>query len=428
MPTYLCHGFRWHRDAIRFFVIVQDVEDAAPGWVVAPRSSDALLTQFYELFDFLPYRDGRPHDSDDLAPPPPQSSPGALGQQGDPATSGGGGGTHTQEIATKRGKSPSRRPRTDDDGEPSTSPTLPQLPDLPGGGEEELPPPSDWSAVTLLEEFDPSNLSIVSGPWAYVADHVVRVDTSAPVVEEMLRYDALERSRDYKAMGSSSSSSSNSSGGSRSDETGRSIVSAVEREGAGWLEKLRDKLQSSELIRWYVVVCGDEERDAYGQQEEEEEEEEEDKYSPKQEEDEDKTIGATSEGHHEQQQQQQQQQRQQQQHPPPKQGGNAGDTGGGGGGDDFKFRLPEFLGSKPRPRDAKADWNAVLEKPPPFFKKDPQPVTFPPSSPLPAGAAAAHKTATPPADASGVRPKTSGTGGFRRFFTRRLGVGRKLKT
>ena len=43
-----------------------------------------------------------------------------------------------------------------------------------------------------MEEFDPTNLSVASGPWAYVADLVVRVDTSVSIVEEMLRYEALD--------------------------------------------------------------------------------------------------------------------------------------------------------------------------------------------------------------------------------------------
>ena len=54
MPTYLCHGFRWHRISIRHFIIIQDIEDGAPEWIVAPRSSSALLDRFYELYDFIP--------------------------------------------------------------------------------------------------------------------------------------------------------------------------------------------------------------------------------------------------------------------------------------------------------------------------------------------------------------------------------------
>ncbi|RYP66351.1 hypothetical protein DL771_007857 [Monosporascus sp. 5C6A] len=108
-------------------------------------------------------------------------------------------------------------------------------------------PPSDWSVVTLLEEFDPANLSIVSGPWAYIADHVVRIDISTSVAEEMVRYELLERSR-YRGATSG-----------LSDETGRKI-DTMASENAGWLERHRDKVQRNELIRWCVVVCGDEDR------------------------------------------------------------------------------------------------------------------------------------------------------------------------
>lgn len=44
-----------------------------------------------------------------------------------------------------------------------------------------------------------------------------------------------------------------------SDEYGRKVFGASSKK-AGWLEKLRDQLQRGESIRWYVVVCGDEER------------------------------------------------------------------------------------------------------------------------------------------------------------------------
>ena len=36
MPTYLCHGFRWKRDSIRFLILMNDIDDATPDWVVTP--------------------------------------------------------------------------------------------------------------------------------------------------------------------------------------------------------------------------------------------------------------------------------------------------------------------------------------------------------------------------------------------------------
>ena len=310
---YLCHGFRWHRDAIRFFVIVQDIDDAAPSWVMAPRSSAALVSQFYELFEFLPYRGGfgRPSTSHD--------SISGLDRQTELAQAGAG--SPVRGTSFKRGKSPRIAPKTVQ-RDKSPTPDTPQTTD-PAAGEE--PPISDWSAVALLEEFDPTNLSVASGPWAYVADHVVRVDTSVSAVEEMLRYEALEKSRGIRAMSGSS------------DETLRKPDTAGEE--AGWLQRLRGKLQANEPIRWYVVVCDDEDRDA-------------DLVHPTTE-DEDRTIGYTSEGH----------------------GLIATeepvDKSGHGDGGEADFRLPEFLDTTPRPPGPRTDWNMVLKKPPSFFKQDP---------------------------------------------------------
>jgi len=88
---------------------------------------------------------------------------------------------------------------------------------------------------------------MASGPWAYVADYVVRVSTSVSIADEMFRYEARMKRDPNKAMHGSS------------EEYGRKVFGAGSKK-AGWLEKLRDQLQRGESIRWYVVVCGDEER------------------------------------------------------------------------------------------------------------------------------------------------------------------------
>ncbi|TLD27211.1 hypothetical protein PspLS_04976 [Pyricularia sp. CBS 133598] len=183
MPTYLCHGFRWHRPSIRVYVIVQDIGDAAPDFISGTRSATAILDSFYNLFDFLP---------------PPKTLRDEQQQQQSPP------------AATDSASSQA------------------------------------WSAVRLLEEHDPSMLGETTRPHAYVVDHVVRVDLSASIVDEMARYEA--RLKESGAMA-----------GPHSDETGRRQRAAKDRK-AGWLEKLRDQLQRGEEIRWYVVVNGDEER------------------------------------------------------------------------------------------------------------------------------------------------------------------------
>jgi hypothetical protein len=115
---------------------------------------------------------------------------------------------------------------------------------------------NDWSPIKLVEEFDPRDLGAVSRPYAFVADHVVRVDLSVSVAEEIARYEermAREKGGAGPAM---------TTGGS-SDDYGRTTHKKNTGTGkkAGWFEKLRDQLQRGEDIRWYVIVCGDEDRE-----------------------------------------------------------------------------------------------------------------------------------------------------------------------
>lgn len=208
MPTYLCHGFRWDRRSIRVFVVVQNIDDAAPEWIIAPNSSPAILESFYSLFDFLPE-------------PPPED-------------------TDAQRDKKKRNKNKPPKPgvlRNEYDVPPST--VTPEEDDVLQ---------NSWSAVKLLEEYDPTDLSYVSRPYAYVADHVVRIDLSNSVTEEILRYE--ERLAETRAMATAPS-----------DEYIKAKKGSASGKKAGWFEKLRDQLQIGEDIRWYVVVCGDQVRD-----------------------------------------------------------------------------------------------------------------------------------------------------------------------
>jgi hypothetical protein len=50
MPTYLLHGFRWPRPLIRIHIILQNLDDAAAEWLVAPDTTRALLRNFNELY------------------------------------------------------------------------------------------------------------------------------------------------------------------------------------------------------------------------------------------------------------------------------------------------------------------------------------------------------------------------------------------
>ena len=103
----------------------------------------------------------------------------------------------------------------------------------------------------------------MSRPHAYVADCVVRVKLGVAVMDEMARYEERLRAG-WAAMGTGGSSSHHHYYGDEGPTTTRSSKkssgSGGGGGGGGWLERLRDQLQRGADIRWYVVVCGDEDR------------------------------------------------------------------------------------------------------------------------------------------------------------------------
>ncbi|KAI2623718.1 hypothetical protein GGS21DRAFT_494229 [Xylaria nigripes] len=266
MPTYLCHGFRWHRKSIRYFIAKHDIEDGTTEWVIAPHSEAALIEHFYHLYSFLPpvpsvasasapspgYRNHRHVPSN-------ESHISHTSSSGKPTRSNGMNATANNGSASQQGSNSPSWPRSNGHDEATHSNALP---DKASKDLEKSP------AIKLLEEFDPRDESIASGPWAYVTDHVVRIDTSVSIADEMFRYETRIKRDPNRAMYGPS------------DEYGRKVFGANARR-AGWLEKLRDQLQRGESIRWYVVVCGDEERDnsaGYNGEEEILEEENEEAY------------------------------------------------------------------------------------------------------------------------------------------------------
>lgn len=48
MPTYLLHGFRWPRPLIRIHIILNNLEDAAAEWLMAPATTRALKENLAE--------------------------------------------------------------------------------------------------------------------------------------------------------------------------------------------------------------------------------------------------------------------------------------------------------------------------------------------------------------------------------------------
>ena len=59
MPVYLLHGFRWPRPLVRIHIILQNLDDAAAEWLVAPNTSAVLLDNFHRLYpDAMGYLPG----------------------------------------------------------------------------------------------------------------------------------------------------------------------------------------------------------------------------------------------------------------------------------------------------------------------------------------------------------------------------------
>jgi hypothetical protein len=314
MPTYLCHGFRWKRRSIRVYVVVQNLDEAAPEWVVKRGSPRCLIESFYNLFDFLPECTLPPTRRSSFAPRSysqahslDRSSSVADDDDDDDAashyTARSARGRSTSQGRTvvaqqsqphlqsqycqdkerdrdtsvlpassyrESSNSSRKRSRSEIRGKP-----LPPTTHAPAGYQPPPSPPSsqpqfvgslshasdavtadpvlaqEWSPVKVLEEHDPNNLDEVSRPYAYVADYVQRIDSSCSIVEEIARYEHMVRaSREPAVTGPSS------------DETlnGKRDTSRL-GDHAGWFEQLRDQLQRGEDIRWYVVVNGDEERE-----------------------------------------------------------------------------------------------------------------------------------------------------------------------
>ena len=50
MPTWLVHGFRWPRNAIRIHIILQDLEDCAAEWLMAPATIAQLTENFKKQY------------------------------------------------------------------------------------------------------------------------------------------------------------------------------------------------------------------------------------------------------------------------------------------------------------------------------------------------------------------------------------------
>lgn len=238
MPTYLCHGFRWQRRSIRVHVVLQDLDDAAPEWIIKERSARNFIESFYKLYPFLPECTFPGTRTGAKIPRSRADAPYQQQSQQQFRESSNSGRKRTSPDAARSGSASSSNNQSGYSGpltaDADSDPVLSQ----------------SWSPVKLLEEHDPANLEEVSRPYAYVADYARRIDASCSIVEEIQRYEArVRRSRAPAITGPSSDEMlcKRRDGSSKSG-------------GGGWFEQLRDQLQKEEQIRWYVVVNGDEER------------------------------------------------------------------------------------------------------------------------------------------------------------------------
>lgn len=263
MPAYLCHGFRWHRLSVKYLVILQDIDDAATEWIVAPKSAEAILETFYSMYDFIPpCAQSRAADSlktqNALTGPNADMYKVSIESGSDEERRGrllqGGLLKDKRSLSSSRKRSMSTSRLRKPGKRPETLPVPPRPMQVPPPLFSPMPPDAErnrpfneWSSVKMLEEYDPANELVLSNPWAYLADYVVRIDTSVSPLEEMRQYEERMKAEKFKAMSGPS------------DETGRK-PSTKGSKNAGWLEKLRDQVQENELIKWYVVICGDENR------------------------------------------------------------------------------------------------------------------------------------------------------------------------
>ncbi|RFU30572.1 hypothetical protein B7463_g5787, partial [Scytalidium lignicola] len=313
MPTYLLHGFRWHRKSILLHVIFNDLDDAAPEWIIAPATSITLLNSFYSLFDFLP--PSHPPSTGVAAFPmtrtkrdmqerrdmagigPAGARPPATSAGEERTTDAGGHGAAAGALHKRRSiqnlgllaRPMSRMLSTSDvpdrikhsrngngNGNGNSNGLNSSMESSPGSTSENLPRSkeprfNDWSVVKFIEQYDANEL-VVSQPWAYIADYVVEVPLGVSITEEMERYEVW-KSESEGTTSSVPDSPVPAAAGSRSSTLSVGARGMKRRsKWVGWFERLRDSVEKNEKVGWYVVVCEDEER-AYSPPDSDEDEE-----------------------------------------------------------------------------------------------------------------------------------------------------------
>jgi hypothetical protein len=278
MPTYLIHGFRWQRQNIRIHVILNDLEDATPEWVLAPATSISILNSLYTTYDFLPPSNPPPMAYAHIPiPPVPDDNP----PEERPTTPKM---KKSKSMVSLRSRSMGRKSKKPAElalpvnghghaqGERKTSTSgSDHRPSTTSGSThgqsakpEKKPSFNEWSVVKLLEQYDPNDMTTVSQPYAYVADYMVEISLGVAITEEMAKYEAKMRSEDWPMSPATPGTPGTPGVGDLASRNRSSSMSMrdMRRKSRrlGWFEKLRDGLQKGEDIGWHVVVCGDEER------------------------------------------------------------------------------------------------------------------------------------------------------------------------
>ncbi|PBP17305.1 hypothetical protein BUE80_DR011779 [Diplocarpon rosae] len=322
MPTFLIHGFRWNRVHIRVHIILHDLEDAAPDWILAPATSVTLLNSFYTLFDFLPPSNPPPAEypvaleslADEVVVEDEVTGPRTLtkknkGSMGSlrglvrrPLSLGGLGGKEKEKDKDKdkerereREKERERErerenERVSGDGKGKGDDADSRATASTRAKRDKQPSFNDWSVVKLLEQYNPENMESASQPYAYVADYMVEVLLGVSITEEMARYEAKVKEEESRLSVPGTPGTPGTSGfppKAPSQEKGGLISPPLSSREIrkrsrrlGWFTKLRDALQAGEEIGWYVVVCGDQERAAPSMVEEREDGSEEEEEGP----------------------------------------------------------------------------------------------------------------------------------------------------
>ncbi|ESZ99152.1 hypothetical protein SBOR_0473 [Sclerotinia borealis F-4128] len=259
MPTYLVHGFRWHRTNIRIYVILNDLDDATSEWVMAPPTSNALLNSFYTKFDFLPPSSPGPIDLSpepsptESSPPLAKTPPRTLTKKDKRSMISLKSPSHKHKSspalrnANSNGQNNFINPESETSHGRCLSSGATNQNSYALQGVEKPPRFNQWSVVKLVEQYDPEDLKTLSQPWAYVSDYMIEVGLGVSVSEEVKKYeDKIQEEEvipcDAEKLGMSA----------------REIRRKNKR--AGWFDKLREQLETKEQMGWFVVVCGDEER------------------------------------------------------------------------------------------------------------------------------------------------------------------------